>query len=418
MSAIRLPLFSILWGLHIVARRERPGQESVGSLINDLVQQALFGRLHQAKEVLPTLKRLAIESINRGHVAVLPEVIGAVGEHLEKVLRTRLVSWSDEGLRFPVSLVTNWFGAQSLREGDIEIGSVVEDAELLAKWKDALVILFASTPFDTVSDVIDAVAMTNSGYAASLVSDSIESYSWQQGDTAPSSLECAREICRSMETWVRAIGPLASAIAPLRPNGHLMTAGARKDGEWLVAGWSNEPVAEAVVLPSDVRVMGLEASSAWHFLRGASPSRQPGWAWRWTLDTLTGNLEGLLKSRQPGTVGPTSLWWRERIWEAALGVMDYGSLYPYPIPFDVLVSRIRDVDPGDFIGRMRPPKLQYGMLDHEIRRLQSDGKADLAPPWPSADEPAIGGFIWSPYSSERLLERTLAIYMGRYKNTR
>ena len=52
------------------------------------------------------------------------------------------------------------------------------------------------------------------------------------------------------------------------------------------------------------------------------------------------------------------------------------------------------------------------IVDH-LDRLRAEGRAHLLPPWPGPDKPfGSGGWVWSPYSPERLLERTRLVFDG------
>jgi hypothetical protein len=405
-EAVQLPLFAVLLG----ASLRRTGGRMPGSradLIRDLVEDAI-GRVRG--DARPSLRRLARLSLERGGGPV-PEAEVVLPSELDQVEETRLVVVRDHTLVFPLIVIAQWFGAESLVSGEPDISELVAHPENLESWRYPLAIVAGTYGHDQVSRVIGPLAAAHAGFASQVVEEGLARWSNVEDVQPPAPEECGRRVRESTERWLEGIGPLAERVGPVRPSGELLPVGAHVSGHWLTTGWytGGDQLAPVTALPTGLfGFLAAEDPTAtdWIGVRGARPGRQAAWAWRWSFEQLRDALESVLNSRRlPLLDGPLA---DSKLWTTATALLDLSFLHDDPIPIGPLAGSIPSN--ADVVisakGRLVATR---GFTDALTKRLE-DGETELVPPLPGPDRLFGGGFVWDPWTDARLLERTRAVY--------
>lgn len=110
---------------------------------------------------------------------------------------------------------------------------------------------------------------------------------------------------------------------------------------------------------------------------------------------------------------PTGPLLLERAWAEALALLDLGSLHPGPLSVQAIHNRLVEI-PAEALLMASGSTHDLSALRARVGQLQADEQEELSAPWPGWDleRGARGSWVWSPYSPERLVERTSAVYEG------
>ena len=403
VDAIRRPLFALLLGRHL---RDHGGRlpHSPAELIHHLVDHCLSKEGLSDKEILiQRLGELARLVTDRGGAVAISELTGNWAE-IQSLLESRLVIRRGNTLDFALPLFAQWFAAQNLLRASNGVANLPENK--LDAWLYPLAIACGTTDYDSASRLLEPLARSDPAFAARVVGEAVDRWGMGRKTSLPPPVECGRQIRGAMDSWVAGLDRLASRIAPIDSHGQLWPLGVRTDGPSLLAGWFRG----RTDLSEVVEIFGEEPGLVW---TAGYPSAQPAWAWRWTLNRLRLELREALKWRAlPLQEGPL---WEEEVWLAALILTRRGNLDPRPIPLDQLEglsSQIVRSQHQDVIlkgiGNMRA---RLAPLRRKIADLRRQGISELGPPWPTPDREHVGGgWVWSPYSDQRLLERAQVVY--------
>jgi len=401
-NIIAHPLFAILWA-RFLERQDIGFAGSTGDLISFLVEdvtQNLEDKVHGLLEVVGT------RVINDGGVFIpWREIISR--SDLNLILETRLVSIVDQKIGFPLPVLAEWFAAQGLVNNRMDINELCRDFLRLERWRYPLIIIASQYNHDDVSRILTPVIEHNPGLAAGIVTEGIRGFGLEPNQPLPSSVECGERIRQAHSAWVTGLGELAKHISPVASDGTLDTIGVNANGDRLVIAWNKDRDIEGgiVELPAG-GIMGLpEASPGWYIAKSGPVGPKMAWAWRWSLDELTDNMSGFIRSRAYLPRG--GHMYREKMWELALQVMDRGDLYDGDIQLDELSARLKDWIP-DFHEDQRT---QWHDLLEYIHNKIGEGEGILIPPWPTGDDvKRKSGGIWEDYSDEQTLKRAKAVF--------
>ena len=403
LAAIQRPLFAVLLGIYL--RREgAPIARSTADLLQHLVERALPQELLDLPATLRLLERLAILSTDRLGTPVPIAEIGS-REAIQPLLRSRLVVAEDGGVEFALPVLAQWYAAQSLLAGAPDAASLLGDAGRLEAWRYPLIIATGIGEHERVSRVLAPLVESSPGMAAAIIMEGLAD--WAPAPQAPPpSEECGRRLVGSMQSWIVGIGPLATKIAPLRRDGTLGSLAVRSDADAVVATWlygeaDTGRLPGSLVPPDEIDALERDSSTK----RFAYLGRQSSWAWRWTLEDLTRELEDLLRRRELVPEGGPLAW--EDAWRTAMGLERGRGFRGQDVPFDRVrqeLDRVADYASANGLDRECRARLRA-----YIDRLGREGKDSLSPPWPGPDLPS-GRWAWGRYSDERLLAHTVAVY--------
>jgi len=403
-DAVRRPLFAILLGAWLRTRGGTP--RSTGEMLRSLIERAIPD---DDPETRALLRRLARASTDRGDAPV-PIAEVADRERLPSLRDSGLVVEREGRVSFGLPILTQWFGAQSLATGEPGIEALLADPPRLDRWRYALIIAIGELSFEQASGLLDPIARANPGVASDMVHEALRDYAdADERLVAPAAIPAAEAIRAAAESWLAGFGPLAPLVGIARADGSPLPLGAASFDDSLMTMWRNADDVDAAVveLPPEEHVLG--ATPGWGPGRLTRPSSEPAWPWRWSLHDLVDGLKPWVKERLlPLESGPL---FDEAAWAEALALLRVGSLAPGPIELGEIESRLAGI-PLD--GLFRDFRRTYDLraIRGRVARLREAGETQLPGPWPAPDEDHGGGWVWDPYSPQRLLERTRAVYEG------
>lgn len=397
-EAVKRPLFAVLLGSAIREGRDLP--QSRAGLIAALVEQS---SVRSASEAI--LRRLAVASLKRGG-GPAPIVDVASPREVDDLLASRLVVRRGESLLFPLIIFAQWFAAGAVAEGEIALEDILQDESSIDDWLYPFAICVARYRADQVDALLSGLARRIPGFCSRVIEEATTR--WDVTDVpAPPSLAAARAVRSATAAWADGIGTLGELIAPLSEDGALAPLGARANGANLILVWywGPEQREDVFELPDDFSF--FEAGYGWGPGKFARPGGKPAWPWRWSLEGLSSQLERVLKERELPVRG-TPLF-SPALYQLVASINNHGALTADEFDIAAVQARIEpdtDVLVGD-MGEMYP----VTGLHADLQALLDEGKATLQCPFPGPDRDwNNGGWIWDPYSPERLLERTTAVY--------
>jgi nucleoside phosphorylase len=406
-SAIRQPLFAILIGIDLANQPNR--SHSLGGLLGRLVQRAL-GNTETSDRSL--LRKLALTCVDTGYGSVRAADLG-VPSAVGRLLSSSLVVPRNGTLNFSLDILTDWFAAEALAEGDVDIGDLVSNAPRLERWRYPLIIAVGLFSHELVSRLLSPLAARRPAFCSYVVDEAMTRYAFP-GDpdppAAPPPIESGKKIREAMVAWATGLGPLAKIIAPVDSHGQVLPVSVQSSGSGLTVAWgATENLVDVSELPSNLNLREAGMRFGWRWARPASVS---AWAWSWTLEDLTTPLTALVQRYQlPLLVGPLL---EEEVWHEAV-ILDRrrSGLLPSRIPLRALRESIRPYGPRRHLVHWDGRSYDFVPLRERLEALDATGAEYLESPWPAPDHPERPvRFLWNAYSTERLHERTRAVLEG------
>ena len=422
-ETLRTPLFAIIMG---ILRREGQGAPlSPAELVESLVDRGLHiatrGRPgHTEQTIRGLLCRLAVATTQRN--GRLPLVELGSSDDQAAVLASRLVAQEGATLAFPLPLLEQWFAAQALLEGLVDLAPVVDDLRRLEPWRWPLVMATRVGAHQPITRLLAPLAGRHPGLAGWIVHQAEESYPWRRQPPAapPPARESAQRLRDAMQAWVAGFGPLASEVGPVTADGRLQPIGAHVDGTRLTTAWyrGGDDLPVIVDLPPE-GFPWRGARSGWWLRQSSSPGSASTWAWPWTMDILRARLEHRLR-RRTLRPGPGGVLEREGRWRLSNAILGRGRGSVRPVEVDHVLAIIRDklADvPPDAVSASFGFSGVGTLTDRDLRQLAADlegsGLSTIEPLWEPPDLPREAGrWVWSSYSPAALLRRTQQVYQG------
>ncbi len=401
-EAARKPLFALLYGSY--AARNAGAIATTAQLIEDLVVRALQATRDRSKAETD-LALLASLTLDRDGAVDLAEL----NQPPQVLLSTRLVVVDGRAISFALPLLQQWFGARALLTGSANADEIVRDPRRLDRWRYSFALVAATAGFDPSLNIIQPLIRHAPGLSAWILTEALPEHGFSSNTVgAPPALLSGQRLRTAAGTYIEGLGALAPFIAPVRHDGQPQSVGVGVDGQLVNVCWWcwSDPQPDVVNFNT-----GDPIDEGWRYCgwRGGSVSGLPNWPWRWVLTEQFAKLKAFLKSPPVLDCWPFDV---EARWSFALAVTGKGSLYEG----DISTAEVQDAvtrltagrDPATAIplkpgGALYPISLIHRRAD-EIRA--ADG---ASPPWPTRDV-AVGGWVWSGYSPQRLAERTAAIY--------
>jgi hypothetical protein len=404
-NAIQYPFFGVSASVYV--RESRFGvPRSRGALIRHLVARALPLNETGAEEALRRLGRLSTE--REGGPVPLQEVGDRA--QLASAQETGLVVEENNTVSFGLPIFVEWFAAQGLLLGEVDVAELAREPDRLDLWHNAFVVALGEASYDQSCSVIGPVVREDPGFASQVIVEAMPQ--WERDGsqiTLPSGIEVGRHIYDATSAWVGALAALAQQFPIVRSDGSLRgIAVDARDGRVLEVFRSSDEVGDPVItLPGDYQF--ASANNEWLSERSASPPMEPAWPWRWSHQTVVRYLKPLIDNH--ALIPPTGPLFDESIWALALTLTGGGSRSFTPIPLADLEAKIAILPPSARIreGRRTIPLTS---ISERINELRASGISELTPPWPGWDRDHGDRFFWTLYSPERLFERTRLVYEG------
>ena len=402
-EAIARPLFAILLGGYL--REQTPElPRSLGDLISLLVDRSLLAAGLHDRQAQPILQCLAVAITQRGGGRIQANEVGDP-DALKDLASAGLVVMDDGLVEFPLPILQQWFSAHALGEGLVSLSDIACSGAMLDRWRYALVIAAGLFDHDRATDLLAPLAREHPGFVSQIVGEGLTKWGLDDAVPAASGTDAAERIRQAMDALVSGLGPLAKLIAPLQRSGELRPVAARSSGARLAVGWyrgrSGRPAVSE--LPQDFSISPPPELTMY---RQANPGRHSAWAWPWALESLTGELSKLLKSRRLRSTAVASR--HEEAWYAALALLNRGHFDAGPIKLEDLkrrLSRLRRS--GELL--IRRNSYDLAMIWSVVDEATAAGSSELPIPHPGPDRPQ-GRWTWSPYSDAQLLQRTRSVF--------
>ncbi|BDD73501.1 NACHT domain-containing protein [Streptomyces anthocyanicus] len=421
VEAVRRPLFAMLVvSLH--SAHESVPQTSAG-LIQHCALRSLRRSSGSWREFFPLLRRIAVSSVaNDGNVA-LAEVGGEAIRH--SLQETRLVAFSEHKVSFTLSLFEQWFAAEALLQGEVELDQIFSDLASFAKWRYVLALSLQTGSSEHIDDIMHVLTKWNPGAAAWVVREGIE---WpfsnnQSSCELPGWKSVAARLHRAAASWCTGVGeltPVATVLdAGKNATDHLkLHLAVEENGKRFIYAWEQGSSGSKDIYhlsnPQELAGRGIGV--------GSSPAPAgDAWVWAWTLRHMRRHIEQRLPNalhlRAPlGGVIET-----EYMWAVIYALLRRGSfLRTEPVEVMELKALVRELqEKAREHGPVEDYAYQYGASKRITRLdlilvgewLDRQHEGELTPPWPSINvSRPSSGWVWKFYTPERLHELTCFVY--------
>jgi len=401
-DALRRPLFALLMGRHI-ARHGGAIVSGPGVLIDELVAEA-FGRaeVDMAAANL-TLMQLAAKSIT-GDGKPVSRFEVEDRPSLSETFRTRLIVEEGSTVRFALPILRDWFGAQCLLHSVVPLEDVASSERSLERWRHALYVATTTLPRATVSLIMDAIARRSPAFAAQMIDQGSAGRTPEEGEVAlPTAVELGTDVRAAILALSDGLGPLTPIVLPWTP-ADPPPLGATLSGNMFGILWPGQGFDPTNLPPVSEQEPG-EPPIGWQWGRLSDAQAEPIWPWAYARALLRDRLGSRLRRLYV----PGGAMERELAWASASELARRGGYSYALIPADRVRSALAQI-PGEVdwiyfggFGRGRDFPLQ------PVRNALAQGEAELVCPYPDRDEPT-GGWIWTGFSPDRILQRTVAVY--------
>ncbi|MFC1474280.1 TIR domain-containing protein [Rhodococcus qingshengii] len=205
-ESVRRPLFAVLTAAHATANQ---GVTGTSELIDRIVEQVVEA---EGLELIPQLMQLAIETVSTGR-AVDPSRFASF-EIASKIRRSPLVTVTGKACAFSLATFEQWFGAQAVLEGKIEVKPLLSSMRSFDRWKYVFAILLAAGEPTKVDPVMAEIARWNPGAAAWIIKETESGgLTRHLSELQDSDWESAGDRIRyAQAAWLDGLGPLGSAF--------------------------------------------------------------------------------------------------------------------------------------------------------------------------------------------------------------
>lgn len=402
-EAVTRPLFAIIYGICLRRRMARLPQ-SEAELLNELAEQAV-GKASDSIKASLALKRLAILSVQRECTSVHVGDLAEPGD-LELACQTGIVVRSGKQVQFPLLVLTHWFAAQALIEGLVDIDVIARSPMEADRWRYPLSIAVSKVSHELATRLLAPIIEKQPAFASQVVRDAVLNNISEANYEIPPAIECGNRLRSTIMCWAKGIGPLARMFHPLHNRTELpsMAVGRQQRAfgfSWYEGKGHLPPVVAADIFSDEFNKRDWP-SHYWSVI-GA----QPAWAWLRSLDLLSHDVSTAVK-RQLLFVpdGPLD---EELQWEWVLELMRNGGLRSEPFPLDDVEQAVARLPSGLYRKWPSPLVIDVDCLRDRITTLRAASMTEWPAPIPGRDLPQ-GIWVWSSYSPERLLEKTICVF--------
>jgi hypothetical protein len=397
IDALKKPFFAVLYGLY--RRQLNQGVfKSQGELISHLVEMIV--KKIEDNQVLDLLEKLAMLSIEREGKYILISDIGS-DEQIKLLLKSRLVIARQKLIGFALPILAQWFAAKSIENNKIPIHELTKSLLQIEKWRYPLMVLVSNASFEKISHVLTPIAEKHPSILPEIINGAINGFGESQVDDVglPTAKEMGERIVQSMQAISNGLVPIAQFLSPVTREGKISKIGVHKNDKWFSVLWYGDIQEEGVVeLPEGFGQKFQRGKYPWREMRGLRPGVQSAWVWLFSLNQLKERMRSLVDHKALPLIAG-SIIYRELMWKLALETMGQGELSHRPILLSELRVRLNPL-------RIPSTSLQHLLLSY-LDNLEENREEYITPLWPSPDMEDYhqGGWIWTPYSPERLLER-------------
>lgn len=415
-TSIKRPLFAMLAG----AQRGDNRLDTPASLIRTAAE-------HGARGTVDTgiLRKLAIALTRAGKAVdplmALPGISGA------GLRASRLIVFEEARCRFALPVFQQWFAAEALLTGEVSLDEVTADLLSFAKWRYALAACLSSGTRESIDPIMNRLAEWNPGAIGWLVKESLPSTLGTRDGAAVNAWRveaqriwtATKSICDGLGTPAKGlVRPTRALDRGLLDPFELLSLNLQTNDRQIGQNWRLKTVERRRF--TNEQVHWFSAESDYITAKMGAPIDNENWLWRWVLSDLSGDLSKALGDRatlnlvsRDGVVAQEQVSW---ICRELLNQRQHGMRSTKEAIFDRVNSAFdsaatvdADLDKSSFSFGGRAT-FQASELREVLAALETNPRAgdDV---WPGPDL-GHGGWVWSGYSKERMLQRVTCVYEG------
>jgi hypothetical protein len=408
------PLFVLLAANYV--RAGRAMAPSPGDLLAFLAQRVLSRLTPASDNADYVLRRLGSLQTEAGGGLIPVSDVASASERAA-LLDSGFVTndQANDSVAFTLPIVAQWFATLALERHEIDLREFTETR--LELWRDVFSLRIGVARTADIDELFTVLATHSPGFAASLACGSIPTWYGYRDQPRPSPLEYAARLRAAMGALLLPLGKIAQR-SPFANQKGLRGLGARFDESGLRLAWTREQVEPSVFeLEPNFSVVNMPPN----FQRTAMHrfvDLRPAWNWSLAAREIRDFLQKYFDWSEYATITGAgrqisfsgTAQERELAWQAALGVLGLGSLYPFPI-------EIRQLEDHPYQSSMIVTSggrfLQSAPLERVLHQAQKDGITTLLPPWPLPDRDRRGKrMVWEGFSDAAVLERIRVVYSG------
>lgn len=342
-------------------------------VIDQLVRRAAGDRWRALRG---PLIELSVRSLRRDGATVRPQDL-APPDVLDALLATRIVVEHQDRLRFPLILFAQWFAAQGIIEGSVDVDDLLDDVARLENWRYPLAIAVHAAPTVIVNEVLEALTRRQPGFASIVLSEAVAQIPAGHPDVHDG-LEAGVAVRDAAQAWLDGLRSLAPSVMPLDDYGALRPLGVDLDNlsprmpQLTTTWWEGPPERPEVFLLPPWRSLG-SIPAGWGAWCWGHPVSGPAWPWEWVRDSIARNFQKILKARAL-PVGGSPLE-HEAVWDVAWRLVAERSPDGLPVAGLMALDPEGEVTIGD-------TDINVWDLQQALRRHATEDHV-LPRPWPA-----------------------------------
>ena len=401
-EAVTRPLFAIIYA-NCICRRMKHMPQSDAELLDELAEQAV-SKASDSVRASRALRHLATLSIRRESA---PVHIGDIAdqEDLRLCCQTGIVVRTGKQVQFPLLVLTHWFAAQALIEGEVDIDAISRSPLEAERWRYPLSIAIANVRHEHATRLLIPIVEKQPAFAAQIVRHALWNNISEEDYALPPAIECGENLRSAIMHWAKGIGSLAHTFYPLYNRTDLPPLAVKRQrrdiGIWWYTGKDKVPEIVDVEKDGVSLIRGEWDCQYWSVI-----GSQPAWAWLWSLDMFSGTISNAVEKKHLlVSKGPI---YEELQWEWVLELMHHGGTCSEAF---LLEDVERELAFPDRVVRksLYPHFINPKCIRERIAALRAEGATEWPAPTPGRDLPQ-GSLVWSGYSDERLLEKTVCVF--------
>jgi hypothetical protein len=415
-DVVRRPLFAILYAR--LDYRQLRSNTTTG-LLATMVEEVLHRDRAISEQLFSTLRSLASRTMT--HRGRLPSAEAGPLDRREELLSTRLVVIRDSVVQFAAPVIEQYFAAQALLRGEIDVTEQLDSLRIWESWRPAWVMAVATGGWADATRLVTALAERFPGAAAWLVHQAIPDAIPANGEN-PDKLDLytiEQRLQQAFDVWYQAMSEIASVAIPSNDAPQIVVRYYRS-GRLFLGIWlgdmppSQERIAEGMQI--------FDRAEGW-WLRGEiCAGNLPAWPWRTTKDLAGGIISRAIEKLAKYASAPSLS--DEQLWASVKHIA------PTSVRYRLTRSTVRDKDKEVIIAE----------IDRHLKRFQDDqpvryylngreyrnedlidirehvlgaSATSLRDPWPTVDWPDSKG-PWPQHNIDQLIERTHAVYSAAF----
>jgi hypothetical protein len=397
--------------------------DGTAGLIRTVVERALQRgndqRLLESSQLFELLTDLAVEltdrSVDRWTLTV---------DRKRQALATRLVHTNTSGsIEFSLPIFQQWFAAQALLKGPDIIDVKVIAAESFDQWRWSIAIAVSAARPSVVDHLMAALLSLNPGAGAWVLAQVVSNSFQSQYEAEDESLMPPR-ISLAAEGWTKSLGAASGLYFGGQQPSAAIKVGFRKSSENMVDLAIYSTVVDQMQVVQIQSGQGaFNPNPEWSTYFQALTGVGPIWPWLAFRDCLARKTGDILGAAIP--LGDNEgLHAEELRYHRCRTIVSQSGIFHSPMQvsdlvekIDELLAAVPDVD-SEHLTVFNWPRLS--MQSDELRELKQwlidSGRLDIVRPLPVPDIPPEqgGGWVWSFYSQQRLLEFVVECYANAY----